>query len=243
MSIVSDLRILYHMALRPNRGRDHAQRMENFYAGQAADYDSFRKRLLQGRSELWSAIDLPRDGLTWVDMGGGTGSNLEHFGSEITKLSKIYVVDLSSSLLEVAARRVQREGWTNVEVVEADATKFRPPEGVADVVTFSYSLTMIPDWIAALDNAQAMLKPGGRIGIVDFYISRKHPAATHDRHGWITRHGWPAWFATDNVFLSPDHVPRLHQLFDVLRLEERRAKLPYLPLVRVPYYLLVGAKR
>ena len=51
----------------------------------------------------------------------------------------------------------------------ADATRFRPPEGAADVVTFSYSLTMIPDWFAALENAAAMLKPGGTIGVVDFY--------------------------------------------------------------------------
>ena len=37
--------------------------------------------------------------------------------------------------------------------VEADAATFRPAEGQADVVTFSYSLTMIPDWFTALETA------------------------------------------------------------------------------------------
>ena len=45
------------------------------------------------------------------------------------------------------------------------------PEGPADVVTFSYSLTMIPDWVRALEQAWALLKPGGTIGIVDFYVA------------------------------------------------------------------------
>ena len=37
--------------------------------------------------------------------------------------------------------------------------------GTVDVVTFSYALTMIPDWRAAIRNAFRMLKPGGRIGV------------------------------------------------------------------------------
>jgi S-adenosylmethionine-diacylgycerolhomoserine-N-methlytransferase len=243
MSFASDLRTIYHMVAKRNRGSSHAERMESFYADQAQHYDEFRRRLLQGREQLWQSITLPREGLTWVDLGGGTGSNLDNFGDEIGQLEKIYVVDLSTSLLERARQRVTQAGWSNVEVIEADATQFRPAAGYADVVTFSYSLTMIPDWMSALDNAKTMLRPGGQIGVVDFYVSRKHARQGHTRHGWLTRHGWPAWFATDNVFLSADHVPRLHDLFEVCSFTEQRAKVPYLPLFRVPYYTFVGEQR
>ena len=47
----------------------------------------------------------------------------------------------------------------------------------------------------------------------------------------------------DNVFPSPDHVPFLHRHFDVQHFQEHRAKVPYLPFSRVPYYLFVGRKR
>lgn len=171
MGFYSDLKILYHLALKPVRGKDHAARMESFYAGQADAYDDFRKRLLHGRQDLWNAIESPREA-TWVDMGGGTGANLDYFGDRIGQLKKVYVVDLSPSLLKIAQRRVEERGWTNIQPIEADATTFQPPEAPVDVVTFSYSLTMIPDWFAAIDNAIAMLKPGGVIGIVDFYVSR-----------------------------------------------------------------------
>ena len=56
--------------------------MESFYGGQAEAYDSFRKRLLKGREELWSLLDVPEDGV-WVDMGGGTGANLENLAENM----------------------------------------------------------------------------------------------------------------------------------------------------------------
>jgi S-adenosylmethionine-diacylgycerolhomoserine-N-methlytransferase len=242
MGLASDLKILYHLALKPVRGKDHAARMENFYSGQAEAYDDFRKRLLKGRQELWNAIDVPAGG-TWLDMGGGTGANLDYFGDRLAGLSKVYVLDLSHSLLDVAKKRAAANGWTNVETVEADATTFQPATGPVDVVTFSYSLTMIPDWFAAIENGLAMLKPGGVIGVVDFYVARKYPSTGLARHGWFTRTFWPTWFAMDNVFPSPDHVPFLHRHFDPLLFEEHKGKVPYIPFIRMPYYLFVGRKR
>ncbi len=87
----------------------------------------------------------------------------------------MYVVDLASSLLKVVEKRAAQRNWNNVQAITADATTWTPPEGSADVVTFSYSLTMIPDWFAAIDNAMRILKPGGLIGIIDFYVARKYP--------------------------------------------------------------------
>ncbi len=243
MGLLSDLKILYHLGFKPVRGKDHAARMESFYSGQADAYDDFRKRLLKGREELWAAIKEPEDAV-WVDMGGGTGSNLEYLGDErISKLKKAYVVDLASSLLEVATARMKERGWENAEAVEADATKFQPPEAPVDVVTFSYSLTMIPDWFAAIENAVKMLKPGGQIGVVDFYVSRKHAPEGFTRHGWFTRNFWPTWFSGDNVFPCSDHVHFLHRHFERVHFEEHRAKVPYMPIVRTPYYIFVGKKR
>lgn len=86
--------------------------------------------------------------------------------------SHVYVVDLSPSLCEVARQRFTRLGWKNVTVVCEDARGFRlpnsekgvaklpqsegplagAPEGAADLVTMSYSLSMIPGmvfrWVA-----------------------------------------------------------------------------------------------
>jgi S-adenosylmethionine-diacylgycerolhomoserine-N-methlytransferase len=241
MSPLADLKVLYHLALKPIRGSDHAQRMESFYAGQAVAYDDFRCRLLPGRDVLYQSIDAPQGSL-WVDLGGGTGSNLEYLADRIADLKQLVIVDLAASLLDVARQRCERRGWRNVQTCQADATSYQPSEP-ADVVTFSYSLTMIPDWFAAVENAVAMLKPGGLLGVVDFYVSRKYAAPGMAQHGWFTRHGWPLWFGHDNVFLSDDHLPFLRRPLAVDMSQERRARIPYLPWVRVPYYVFVGRKR
>ncbi len=242
MNVLADMKVLYHLALKPVRGKDHAERMESFYAGQADAYDGFRQRLLQGRETLFQKLSIPPSSV-WVDLGGGTGSNVEYLADHIDQLKSAYIVDLSDSLLEVASERCRSKGWTHVQACAADATTFQPPES-ADVVTFSYSLTMIPDWFAAIENALRMLRPGGQIGVVDFYVSRKYPASTVEkRHSWFTRHFWPAWFGCDNVYPSADHLPFLQSHFDTEYLEERLGKIPYLPLIRAPYYLFVGRKR
>lgn len=241
MAFFSDLKILYHMLVKPVRGASHAERLESFYGGQAKSYDDFRKRLLKGREELWERLPRPSGGV-WVDMGGGTGANLENFGESIHQLKKIYLVDLSASLLKVAADRFAQRGWTNAIPTEADATRFRPAEGQADVVTFSYSLTMIPDWFAAIDNAVEILRPGGYLGVVDFYISRKFPDDGLRKHGTFCRGLWPNWFATDNVFPSPDHLPYLRRKLETVHLGEHMTRLPYVPFFKTPYYIFVGRK-
>jgi S-adenosylmethionine-diacylgycerolhomoserine-N-methlytransferase len=101
---------------------------------------------------------------------------------------------------------------------------------------------MIPDWFSAIENGLRMLKPGGLIGVVDFYVSRKHPADGLRRHGWFTRTFWPSWFAMDNVFPCPDHLPYLRSHCESVWLVESRSKVPYLPVIRAPFYQFIGRK-
>ena len=271
-SWASELRVLVHLAVHPVIGDTHKARLESFYGAQAADYDAFRKRLLQGREQLVTEALTAAGGGggVWVDLGGGTGANLDMAGDEVVmSFAKVYVVDLCGPLLKVARERCAARGWHNVECVEADATTWLPDEGrgKVDLVTFSYSLTMIPDWFAAVDHAAALLADDGVVGAVDFYVARKHPAVGWGRHGWLTRTFWPvrtppprrcrrappnrsrhtpspsqAWFANDNVFLSSEHLPYLHKTFAPSKVRELASRVPYIGLLlpAVPYYIFVG---
>lgn len=239
MSLASDLKTLVHLTLSPIRGASHQERLDSFYGKQAKGYDAFRAHLLPGRRELYQGLPTPRGGL-WIEMGGGTAANLEHLGPRLGELAQVWVVDLSASLLEVARARIDQRQWTNVKTCQADVTQFNLSGLQADVITFSYSLTMIPDWFAALENARRLLKPGGCLGVVDFFVSRKYPNPGFSRHGWMTRTFWPAWLGLDNVHPNPDHVPFLHQHFRVRRYQEGRHRMRYFPLARVPYYLFQG---
>ena len=241
MSFTSDLKVLYHLIFTRGHGENLAERMDDFYSKQVDEYDNFRARLLLGRTEMMQRVPA-EEGAVWVDLGGGTGANIEVLGDRIASMKKIYIVDIATSLLEVAEKRVKARGWTNVEIRNENALTFTPDEGYADVVTMSYSPTMIPDWFLAFDNAFRILKPGGVIGIVDWYVSRKWDNGDRKRHNWFTRNYWPVHFSTDNVFISPDHIPYLLHYFEQVSLEERRSKVPYVPFIRVPIYIFIGRK-
>ena len=62
------------------------------------------------------------------------------------------------------------------------------------------------------------------------------------RHKWFSRSFWPVWFASDNVFPSRDHLPYLRRHFKTTKLEENRAKVPYLLWFTTPYYIFTGTK-
>jgi S-adenosylmethionine-diacylgycerolhomoserine-N-methlytransferase len=217
------------------RGRTHAERLERFYGPQADHYDGFRERLLHGRRELIERLPVA-DGARVVELGGGTGRNLEFFGPRLSTLGGVDLVDLCPPLLVKARERCAR--WPRVRVHAGDACTWRPRTPV-DAVYFSYALTMIPDWPAAIDNALSMLAPGGVVGVVDFHV----PCGGRGWAELVNRRFWPPWFAHDGVHLSDAHLPRLLACCRPLVVEQRAAPVPYLPGLRVPYYLFVGEPR
>jgi S-adenosylmethionine-diacylgycerolhomoserine-N-methlytransferase len=239
-NLVADARILLSLMRGLPRRSSHAEALAGFYGPQADRYDDFRERLLQGREPLIQALPVgPGDRI--IELGGGTGRNLEFFGPRLSTFAAVEVVDLCRPLLDVAARRVAKAGMSNVTVVHDDASTYRPAAPV-DCVYLSYALTMMPRWHDVIDNASAMLRPGGIIG-VDFYVSPAHPPTGRTRHGWLTRTLWPAWFRHDGVRLSADHLTYLQQKFETCQLSECRARVPYIPLVTAPYYVFIGRKR
>jgi SAM-dependent methyltransferase len=139
-------------------------------------------------------------------------------------------------------RRLGRERarrMPQLRAIEADATRWRPVQPV-DVVILSYALTMIPDWRAAIDNAIAMLKTGGVLGVVDFHVSSAHADPGSAQHGAATRWFWPRWFRHDGVCLDSAHLSTLRRMVPLHGVIEARAPMPWLPLARVPYYRFVG---
>lgn len=91
----------------------------------------------------------PSKPLIWVDVGGGTGWNIEQMAEyfPLEQLSHIYLIDLCEPLLDVARKRFAARGLKNVTVLCQDASEFTLPglkEGkMIDLFTCSYSISMV----------------------------------------------------------------------------------------------------
>ncbi len=233
----SELITLRCMARGLPAGGSQGERLDAFYGPQAPHYDRFRERLLHGRAALLAGIELPERARI-VELGGGTGRLIEYLDDRIERIERYQVVDLCRPLLAQANLRGQR--YPQLVPVHADASLWQPQQPV-DVVIVSYALTMIPDWHAAIANACKMLKPGGLLAAVDFYIG--DGGNGQRRHGRSTRWFWPLWFGHDGVELDSRRLHALCRSLPDHRLQQSSAPVPYLPLLRVPIYLFWGRKQ
>jgi len=241
-TLAAEIKVLLTLLRGQPRVGSHVERLEAFYAPQAGRYDAFRERLLHGRSELIADLIAARavpPGGHLVELGAGTGRNLLFFGERLAKLARVDAVDLCPALVGEARRRTH--AMANVQVHQADACHWQP-EAQVDGVYLAYALTMIPDWEAAIENAIAMLKPGGYLGVVDFYVSAAHPAPGLARHSAVSRAFWPRWFRHDGVHLGPQRLQCLRLSLPDHQLIETSAPIPYLPGLRVPYFRFIGRR-
>ena len=157
MNTTAEIRTLFQMLRGQIRSGSHAERLDAFYAPQAHSYDAFRERLLHGRNSLINILK-PDPGSHVVELGAGTGRNIEVFGDRIATFAQLDLVDVCKPLLEQARQRAAR--WPKVvNVVEADVERFRPAHAV-DCVYLSYSLSMTANWKKTLNNAVRMLEQG-----------------------------------------------------------------------------------
>ncbi len=228
--VLGDARILWRLLRGKPAGGSHAENLQAFYGPQADGYDAFRARLLHGRLDMLAALDV-MPGNVVVELGCGTGSSLDILADRVDGLGRLILVDLCPALLDKA--RARAAGRPNVMVIEGDAARWRPP-AIADRVILSYALTMMPDWQRVLANAREMLRPGGRIGVVDFYL----PEAVNP----VEKLFWRNWFAHDGVDLSFARLAELRRQFPLHFATEERGPVPYLPGLRVPYFYFLGVR-
>lgn len=156
----------------------HQDRMDEIYRVQRHVYDLTRKYYLLGRDEAVRDLALPPGGAV-LEVGCGTARNLVAIARRYPR-GAVYGIDISRQMLASAATRVARENLgERVFLGEADATSFDPAglfgRARFERILFSYTLSMIPEWQAALRHAAGLLAPGGVLSIVDFGDQNRLP--------------------------------------------------------------------
>ena len=141
------------------------------WAKQASTYDKamgfFERRLFGTGHRSWACSRAEGDTL---EVAVGTGLNLPLYDDQV----RLTAVDLSDDMLAIARSRAQGLG-RNVVLQEADAHALPFPDGSFDTVLCTYSLCNIPDPHRAVGEMKRVLKPGGRLILVDHIRSSSTP--------------------------------------------------------------------
>jgi predicted methyltransferase len=122
------------------------------------------------------------DGGAVADIGAGAGWFTIHLARRVGPNGVVYAQDVQRQMLEAIRRRVERERLQNVKTLLGEDRDPHLPKGSLDAVLVVDVYPEVTARVAFLRNVAAALKPGGRIGIVNYKPGRGGPGpAAEDR--------------------------------------------------------------
>jgi predicted methyltransferase len=149
---------------------------ENLGLLEGPDRDAWQKP-----DQIMDALAIA-DGGRVADIGAGAGWFTIRLARRVGPNGTVYAQDIQRQMLEAIRRRVGREGLRNVETRLAMDNSPNLPEGFLDAVLAVdvYPEVEVGDRVEFLRNLTAALKPGGRIGIVNYKPGRGGPGPAPD---------------------------------------------------------------
>ncbi len=112
-----------------------------------------------------------------LEVGVGTGINAALY----PRHCKVTGIDFSSSMLEKAHDRIARKGVHNVRLMQMDAADLKFADDTFDIVYAPYVISVVPDPVAVTHEMCRVCRPGGRIVIVNHFLSQNPLAARVER--------------------------------------------------------------
>lgn len=133
-----------------------------------------------------------------LEVGVGTGIALPLYKRD----HRITGIDLSPDMLARAEKRVNEGRLHNVAVlVEMDAANLIFLDESFDVAVAMFVMTVVPDPVRVLSEMVRVVRPGGRIVVVNHFSARSGPRAAVER--WLSRYasslGWHPEFAKETI--------------------------------------------
>ena len=163
------------------------------------------------RRLLWSKVGSGR----LLEVGVGTGMNTVHYPPE----AAVVAVDPSPSYLARAANRARKDGKA-VEFGIMDAQRLGFADDAFDCVATSFVFCSVPDPIAGLTEVWRVLKPGGRLILLEHVRSDWRPL------GWLMDLLNPPWLRLSGDNINRDTVANLQRAgFQVVAVDSLAAGL------------------
>lgn len=139
----------------------------------AARYDLMNDLMSLGIHRLWKRYTIEqsavRPGQSVLDIAGGTGDLAASFAKRVGKQGHVMLADINASMLSVGRTRLTNRGIIgNIDYTQANAECLPFADDTFDCVTIAFGLRNVTDKNKALESMYRVLKPGGRLLILEF---------------------------------------------------------------------------
>jgi len=139
----------------------------------ASRYDLMNDLMSGGIHRIWKRFTIElsgvRRGNAVLDIAGGTGDLAARFADIVGPQGRVVLADINDSMLQVGRDKLLDRGKQgNLEFVQADAQFLPFPDDSFDCITIAFGLRNVTDKDTALRSMLRVLKPGGRLLVLEF---------------------------------------------------------------------------
>ncbi len=152
---------------------EKVKRVADVFHSVAGKYDLMNDLMSGGVHRLWKRLTIEqsgaRTGQVILDIAGGTGDLTRKFSRIVGPSGKVVLADINDSMLKVGRDKLINCGVAgNVEYVQANAEALPFADNTFDIITIAFGLRNVTDKDAALRSMQRVLKPGGKLMVLEF---------------------------------------------------------------------------
>jgi len=159
-------------------------------------YDWFSPKWYYHEARAYAIEQLAlKSGDTVLNLPCGTGQNFDYLQKYLKGTGLIIGIDLSDGMLDKAKNIIAENDWSNIEIINEDATQVNTEwvtnhldtSVTVDAILCDLGLSGFPNWKQVIDNMLDLLKPEGRLVIMDWYIPK--PTLRGSFIKWIGKGG------------------------------------------------------
>lgn len=152
---------------------EKVEKVAGVFDSVAAKYDIMNDLMSAGVHRIWKRFTIElsgvRKGHTILDIAGGTGDLALKFCRLVGAEGKVILADINASMLTVGRDRLTDQGiLDNIDFIQADAQHLPFANNSFDCITIAFGLRNVTDKDLALASMLRVLKPGGRLLVLEF---------------------------------------------------------------------------
>ena len=162
---------------------EKARRVADVFDSVAQRYDLMNDLMSAGMHRMWKSFTIAHSGVRAgsrvLDVAGGTGDLSLAFARKVGKTGQVWLTDINNAMLINGRDRLCNKGFL-IPVAQCDAEKLPFPDDYFDCVTVAFGLRNMTHKDAALSEMKRVLRPGGRLLVLEFSHVWKPLAPVYD---------------------------------------------------------------
>lgn len=185
-----------HFGYRQIDEQEKSEKVAGVFNRVARRYDLMNDLMSAGLHRAWKAFAVTqaavRNGFRVLDIAGGTGDLALSFARQAGDAGQVWLTDINESMLRLGRDKLLNQGYI-VPVVACDAEQLPFPDNYFDRVSVSFGLRNMTHKEVALSEMNRVLKPGGKLLILEFSRIWKPLQGLYDRYSfsvlpWLGQH-------------------------------------------------------